>query len=262
MPRQSRQTSGTGIYHVMLRGINQQNIFEVPEDYWKFIRLLDQTIHPKDEFGHLLPPRCTIYAYCLMSNHVHLLIREGQEGIAAIIRSIGIAYAIHFNHSYQHKGHLFQDRYKSEPVNDMAYFITLLRYIHQNPVAAGIVNHVSDYTWSSWIEYEGKTICSMPVCTIQHVLNRIPRDELLALINDPLPKSLRILDFDCNASVRLSDDEVRSFSQSIGICSLQDIQHFPKDQRDNVLRQLKDYGASIRQLVRLTGISFGIIRGV
>lgn len=88
-------------------------VHEVPEDYWKFIRLLDQTIHPKDEFGHLLPPRCTIYAYCLMSNHVHLLIREGQEGIAAIIRSIGIAYAIHFNHSYQHKGHLFQDRYKS-----------------------------------------------------------------------------------------------------------------------------------------------------
>ena len=61
----------------MLRGINQQDIFETPEDYWKFIKLMDLAVHPSDELGHPLPPRCNIYAYCLMSNHVHLLIREG-----------------------------------------------------------------------------------------------------------------------------------------------------------------------------------------
>ena len=87
MPRQARKESGTGIYHVMLRGINRQDM-----------------------------------------------------------------YAIYYNQKYSRSGHLFQDRFKSEPVNDMPYFVTLLRYIHQNPTKAGIVSKVGDYDWSSWKE--------------------------------------------------------------------------------------------------------------
>lgn len=261
MPRQSRQTSGTGIYHVMLRGINQQNIFEDSEDFWKFLELIDQVIHPKDELGHPLPPRCTIYAYCLMTNHVHLLIRDGAERLASVIKSIGISYAIHYNKKYQRKGQLFQDRFKSEPVNDMAYFITLIRYIHQNPTAADLVRSAKDYTWSSYREYEGVKACTMPVCTTQHVLARISRDDLLALINEPLSKALRILDFDCNASVRVGDEEVRAFlSDECGISNITEVQHLPTDRRNDVIRKLRLFGASIRQLSRMTGISFGIIR--
>lgn len=93
MPRQLRQQSGTGIYHVMLRGINQQNIFESREDYWKFIRLMRAQAFPEDNDGKPLPPHCIIYAYCLMSNHVHLLIRELDEGLTAPVKSIAISYA-------------------------------------------------------------------------------------------------------------------------------------------------------------------------
>ena len=89
MPRQARQASGTGIYHVMMRGINHQ---------------------------------CAI-------------------GMA--IKRIASSYVYYYNHKYSRDGHLFRERYKSEPVNDMAYFVTLLRYIHQNPVKAGIVNKVN-----------------------------------------------------------------------------------------------------------------------
>jgi hypothetical protein len=131
--------------------------------------------------------------------------------------------------------------------------------IHQNPVAAGIVKQVSDYTWSSYMEYAGDRTCAMPVCTTQHVLHRISREDLLALINEPLPKSLRILDFDCNASVRVSDDEIREYAKSIGI-SMTEVQHLSKDQRNDTIRQLRQFGASIRQLSRMTGVSFGIIR--
>jgi len=88
MPRQLRQQSGTGIYHVMLRGINLQNIFESREDYWKFIRLMRAQAFPEDNDGKPLPPHCIIYAYCLMSNHVHLLIRELDEGLTAPVKSI------------------------------------------------------------------------------------------------------------------------------------------------------------------------------
>ena len=143
----------------------------------------------------------------------------------------------------------------------MAYFITLIRYIHQNPTAADLVRSAKDYTWSSYREYEGVKACTMPVCTTQHVLARISRDDLLALINEPLSKALRILDFDCNASVRVGDEEVRAFlSDECGISNITEVQHLPTDRRNDVIRKLRLFGASIRQLSRMTGISFGIIR--
>ena len=127
MARQARVVSGTGIYHVMMRGINRQNIFEDEEDYTRFLELLLQMVCPVDDNGHPLPSRCTFYAYCLMTNHVHLLIRDGAESLAAVIKRIGVSYAQYYNKKYIHFGHLFQDRFKSEPVNDNGYFFTLLR---------------------------------------------------------------------------------------------------------------------------------------
>ena len=118
-----------------------------------------------------------------------------------------------------------------------------------------------DYTWSSYREYEGVGTCIMPVCTTQHVLARISREDLIALINEPLSKALRILDFDCNASVRVNDDEVKDYlTEACGISNITQVQHLPTEQRNDVIRQLRQFGASIRQLSRMTGISFGVIR--
>ena len=80
----------------------------------------------------------TLYAYCLMSNHIHLLIREREDEIGMAIKRIASSYVYYYNHKYSRDGHLFRERFKSEPVNDMAYFVILLRYIHQNPVKAGM----------------------------------------------------------------------------------------------------------------------------
>ena len=263
MPRQTRQISGTGIYHVMLRGINHQDIFEDAQDFWKFLKLMDQQVHPTDELKKPLPPRCIIYAYCLMTNHVHLLIRECGEGIMEPVRRIAIAYAQYYNYRHEHSGHLFQDRFKSEPVNDMAYFITLLRYIHQNPVAGGIVRNVSDYTWSSWREYEEGAICHIPVCNTENVFGRISREDLTVLVNEPLSKALKILDFDNETNIRLTDEKIRDYLASVmGTQNLLTIQKLPKKERNRIIQMAKQYGASIRQLNRLTGISEGIIRNI
>ena len=132
MPRQPRTASGTGIYHVMLRGINRQDIFEETEDYVRMLSCLHQMLEQYDDQGNRLPPLCTFYAYCLMSNHVHLLLKVNQEDIGSTIKHLAVMYAIYYNQKYSRSGHVFQDRFKSEPVNDMAYFVTLLRYIHQN----------------------------------------------------------------------------------------------------------------------------------
>ena len=97
MPRRIRKISGTGIYHVMLRGINRLDIFEDDEDYRQMIGLLHTLTERRDENGLLLQPLCTFYAYCLMSNHVHLLIRERAETISEVVKKLGIAYAYYFN---------------------------------------------------------------------------------------------------------------------------------------------------------------------
>ena len=106
MSRQIRKKSGTGIYHVMLRGINRQDIFEDDEDYLQMTSILRGQSERYDEKGHLLPPYCTFYAYCLMSNHLHLLIQEREEAISDIVKRIGVTYAHYFNKKYERSGHL------------------------------------------------------------------------------------------------------------------------------------------------------------
>ena len=262
MPRQSRKNSGTGIYHVMLRGINRQNIFEDSDDYFKFIKLLHQSVHPKDELGLELPPLCLYYAYCLMPNHVHLLIRESQESIASVIKRIAIAYASYFNRKYERIGHLFQDRFKSETVDDMAYFITLIRYIHQNPLAAGIIQKVEDYAWSSWTDYTGSRPCLFPVCTTNHVFERMPKDDLIELVNTPLAKTAAFMDVETrNIRTDMSDEEVNEYLKTRhGVTKATEIATWSRGMQSDIIRDLRHTGAGLRQLVRLTGISYGILR--
>ena len=260
MPRKQREKSGTGIYHVMMRGINHQDIFEDRGDYWKFLKLLRMQTHPEDNTGKPLPAHCIVYAYCLMSNHVHLLVRELEEGLVPPIKSIAISYAQYFNYKYEHSGQVFQDRFKSEPVNDNAYFFTLLRYIHQNPIAAGICRDLGNYPWSSWGEYERTGNGIQAICSTKSVLARMPLDELRGLVYELLPQTASILDFDSGGAIK-TDEEITDFLVgSYGLRHPADLQNYSRERRNDILRAAKEFGGSIRQLVRLTGISFGIIR--
>ena len=108
MARGIRKKSGTGIYHIMLRGINRQDIFEEDDDYLQMTYILRGMPERFDEHGIKLPPFCTFYAYCLMSNHVHLLLQEREEEISNIVKRVGVTYAHYFNKKYDRSGHLFQ----------------------------------------------------------------------------------------------------------------------------------------------------------
>ena len=88
MPRQARQASGTGIYHVMMRGINHQNIFEEQEDYYQFLNTLDLMAQLYESDGTPFGRNYILYAYCLMSNHIHLLIREREDTIGMAIKGL------------------------------------------------------------------------------------------------------------------------------------------------------------------------------
>ena len=264
MPRQSRKESGTGIHHVMMRGINHQDIFYDEEDYFQFINTLARMQIRYDDEGHPCGTNFTLYAYCLMSNHVHLLIREREDNIGEAVKRISSSYVFYYNRKYSRDGHLFKERFRSEPVNDMAYFTILLRYIHQNPVKAGIVDNVSAYPYSSWGEFSGQLEPAFCVCNTNSVLRRIPIDELEAFVNEPLPEEVVCLDNDDEEpKARLSDDQVWQDILSLAhITTAMGFQQLDKNQQKDILRELRKRGASVRQLERLTGIGRGIIQNI
>ena len=264
MPRQPRVTSGTEIYHVMMRGINHQNIFEEPEDYYQFINILDRMRTQYDDLGNPCGTNCIYYAYCLMSNHFHLLIRERDEKVGETIKRIASSYVYFFNRKYGRDGHLFKERFKSEPVNDMAYFTTLLRYIHQNSVKAGIVTEVKDYEYSSWGEYTGQIEPSFQICDIQTVLKRIPFNNLNEWVNEPLPGDACYLDGDEEPAFnRYSDEEAwRVIKELTGTSNASEFQKLDRECQREALKELKDLGASVRQLQRLTGLGRGLIQRI
>ncbi len=261
MARKPREKSGTGIYHVMMRGINRQDIFEDEGDYRYFKKILFEIVYPTDNEKNIpLNPRCAFYAFCLMPNHVHLLVRETEEPLSSVIARISSNYARYYNLKYLRYGHLFQDRYRSEPVNDQSYFFTLLQYIHQNPVAAGISKTVDDYPWSSWAEFKLYQSGIDSICKVEHVLRKLSLNDLEELVNTMLPKSQSILDYDSGVSFR-SDDEVREFlKRKYKIRTPEDILLYTKDRRKEMLADAKAFGATYRQLSRLTGVSIYIIR--
>ena len=144
MPRVSRQQSRSGIYHVMVRGINKQDIFLENEDFLRYLEVLTKVKQRS---------KCILHGYCLMNNHAHLLLEEGEENVGQVMKRLGTSYVRWFNSKYNRIGHLFQDRYRSEAVENDNYFLVVLRYIHQNAVKAGLTRTCMDYPWSSYPAY-------------------------------------------------------------------------------------------------------------
>jgi REP element-mobilizing transposase RayT len=133
----------------MTRGNEKKCIFIDDYDRQRYLTILLET-KEKMEFD--------IYAYCLMNNHVHLLIKEYNDNLSDIMHSINMNYARFFNSKYDRVGHLFQGRYKSEIIDTLSYLLTVTRYIHNNPVKAKIVKRPHQYKWSSYSCYLEKYI--------------------------------------------------------------------------------------------------------
>ena len=245
---------------MMMRGINHQNIFEEQEDYYQFLTTLDLMAQSYEPDGTPSRRNYILYAYCLMSNHIHLLIREREDTIGIAIKRIASSYVYYYNHKYSRDGHLFRERFKSEPVNDMAYFVTLLRYIHQNPLKAGMVKAIKDYEFSSWGEYIDKNSTLIPLCDTRTVLNRIPYNELDVLVNKPMSDDVACLDIENASTGRPSDDQVMLLiKEKTGATNSSTFQQLPDDIKRSVLIELKSRRASLRQLERLTGIGKSLI---
>ena len=246
MSRTARAVGNSGIYHVMLRGINRQRIFEDDEDRDRFLEILKKS-KEKDGFD--------LIAWCLMPNHVHLLIHENEVKLETIFRRIGASYVYWYNGKYERTGHLFQDRFKSEPVEDDTYFLTVIRYIHRNPVKAGLCERPEDYAYSSlkkYFEKDGLHDSGM-------VREMMKEKEFMEWNAQAVEE--KCMDVEEQPRKHLTDSRAwELIRKSSGCETAAEFQRLEKDKRDEALRKALKKGVSIRQASRLTGISIGVIR--
>jgi len=229
----------------MLRGINKQQIFEDEEDCDKFLWVLKET-KAVSEFK--------LFAYCLMGNHIHLLIKEEKEPIEQIFKRIGGKFVYWYNIKYQRVGHLFQDRFKSEPVEDESYLFAVLRYIHQNPVKAKLCKNVEDYEFSSYREYTDRKW----IVDTDFVLDILPLDEFTTFNHEEsMDKCLEIEE---KEAVRLTDEQAKAIIELCSGCrNVTEFQALPKADQEKFIEEFRNKGLSIRQIVRLTGTSKGLV---
>ena len=250
MPRASRIRSKSGIYHIIMRGINRQTIFEDEEDYEKFIETLKKY---KETCGYEL------YAYCLMGNHLHILLKEGNELLEQVMRRICGSYVYWYNQKYERIGNLFQDRYVSEPVEDDTYFLTAMRYIFQNLVKAKLVANVDYYIWSNYNEYLVKN----KMTDVNFVISMFNKNRKTAtknfteFVNNPNEDTC----LDIKENYRITDKDARIVIKNLcKVDNTTDLQKLDIPTRNSYLKVLKkEHNLSIRQIERLTGINRGII---
>ncbi len=246
MPRRARRMSDYGYMHVIVRGIGRQILFEDKNDYMHYLRKLEQ---------YCIETNVKVSAYCLMENHVHLLVHGEPEMIILLMKKIGVSYSSYFNKKYDRVGHLFQDRYLSEPIENDVYLLTVFRYILKNPQKAGICSP-AHYNWSSYKLYEEESEF-LDLSLIQKMLgSKTKYDKFILNSND----DDLCLDYDGN---RHDDEWAKEvIAECLGISTGTMLQNYSKAERNSAIIKLKKSGLSARQIERLTGIGRNIVNNI
>jgi len=252
MATKQRAQSSTGFYHVFHRGVNQFDIFEDDEDrqYYrdhlqKYARDLGVEVH----------------AWCLMSNHSHLLLKADHEALPVFMRQLASSYARFFNRRHARSGPLFEGRFDSVCIESDEQLISVVRYIHRNPVHHEEETLFGTYPWSSFREY---ATGAPELCEIAFALELFGGIDSFVAYHEGWDENERHLDMDTLG--RMGDDEARrradSALESAGFkVKASSIGRLPRKLRDKALMCVKRaVNCSLRQLQRLTSIAYSAIR--
>ena len=200
-----------------------------------------------------------LYNYCLMDNHVHLLIKTGSEPLSHLMKRIGVRYAAFYKWKYHRTGHLFQDRFRSEPVEDDSYLLAVYRYIALNPVKAGLCEKPGKYRWCGCRVEDGSFVPAS-----RDKRNRPQPGDSLQLM--PLPVDVtreQLWTFICADAPdihpfteRVLDGEAEELLlQFSGLHDPLDVTRLPRQEQVSLFYRLQEEGVSIQQMARLTGIA-------
>lgn len=230
----------SGFYHITARGNGKQIIFNDDEDYQRYLHFIKE---------YNLNMNIDIVAYCLMSNHIHLLIYDPSFNMNKLFQKVNSMYSRYFNYKYERAGNLFQGRFGSKGIKDDKQLCAVLRYVLKNPLESGICKP-SQYKWSSYRFY-GNENSLVNTKRIEPIVGAISNFE--SLINSKnFEIEYRHSDVDEEIlKVALKEKynlELATFTRS-----------FSKKRRNEIILFLYKKGATYKQIVRLTGISYGIV---
>ena len=238
MSRAPREYCENGIYHVMFRGHGKNEIFLENRDYEKFLEIL-QEIKEIKQFE--------LYAFCLMTNHAHLVIKEAElKDVSDVMKRLIGKYTQWFNYKYGKSGGLMESRYKSRAVDTDEYLMHLIRYVHQNPIKAGLVENAADYTWSSYENYLKKDSGIIDTTLLFEIL---PKHDY-----EDFHKENENNEFTLYRDEGVNDAKIVMALKSMGIEDGNQLRYMPEEKRDLIIIELKK-NFSHRQIERVTGIS-------
>ena len=246
MARKPRVYGLSGICHVILRGNNKQNLFNEDTDRYFFLKKLKKYSEELD---------VVVYAYCLMNNHVHLLIGNASENMSLLVQKIANSYVYFFNRKYERTGHLFQGRFKSEPVSDDDYFKVVFRYILQNCEKARL-GKVDEYKWNSYESVKDSKLKSF--VDIEYVIALFGSKKNLVdyLLQHDEKKCMEYENL-----IVLSDGKAFNLIKKLfNISTPYKLERLNIDDQISKCIVLRKQGFSMNQIARITGISKTIIR--
>ena len=242
MVRIPRELSESGLYHVVCRGNGRQIIFEDDADR---IRFLDVYASASHDGG------MSTIAWCLMDNHVHLLVRDEVDALSTTMQRVLGGYAARYNARTMHVGHLFQERFYSRPIEDEDDLLAAVRYIHQNPLRGGLASSL-DFRLSSYAEYLGRR----GITDTALVLDLLGGMEEFVRFSRDMDQAC----YRFEGGRRIPDGEMADVSrQVLGGLDLSCVKALDRATRDTRLARLYEVGLSVRQIERLTGVGRGAI---
>ncbi len=222
------------LYHITSRGNDRKSIYFDETDFELFLGILEDVC----ESYH-----CTVYAYCLMSNHYHLLLETAEPNLSKIMRQLNGVFTQSMNRKYHHVGHLFQGRYKAILVDKEAYLLELSRYIVLNPVRAKMVNSPDEWLWSNWHYMVGRAK-SPKWLTTDFILNYFSSNRAKAIakyvdfVSDGVNRN--IWD-DLQHQIFLGDDNFVEKHQLLAELIEGDVSEIPSSQRQTDGLTLSEY---------------------
>jgi REP element-mobilizing transposase RayT len=259
MPRQARLDAPGLLHHVMARGLNRQKIFQDRWDYEDFLKRLSAALEKSP---------CEILAWALMPNHSHFLIRSGAGGLCPLMRRLLTGYAQAFNRRHHRVGYLFQGRYKSLVCEEEEYLLTLVRYIHLNPIAGGVLRSMKElesYPYTGHSALMGKRV--YPWQALDEVLGRFGKQAGLArrhyetFLADGLPEVrglavdllggglLEVLQEEARRARREEDQALRD-SRVLGESDFVERVWKEAEEKDAKVRAFKRKGIDLRALAK------------
>ena len=245
MPRIARRYSNTEVYHIIFRGNDKQDIFYDDKDKNVFLKMLKET---KKKY------KLEIYSYCLMSNHVHIVIRVKNEFLSGSMKSLGTRYSKYFNTKLIRSGHLFENRFFSSEVENLSYFLQVCKYIHRNPEKAKM-DTTEKYKWSSYQEYVGnKNKIIDKKVLLNYFDNNIDKFKKYTLQNDDIESLNRLAVFEIKN--KLDDEDLdKILIEKYKLKFSTDVVNLCIKDKDEILLYLKEVtGTNINQISRVTRV--------